>query len=489
MATSDEFLGSALDPSWTFVDPLGGSSVAVAGSLASIAVPGGSAHSTDQNANNAPYIYQTVADGDLDLSAKFDSLTRKGQSSIRFQGIIAYNAAGTDRVGFITFNTATSTALFAFSRVGGSGASHLNLNLTNSMPSHLRLTRAGDVWTCLTSADGTTWTQRAQFTRALTVARAGLFAGNSTPGNPAFTSRIDWWHVGAPSVPAAPEVTRTAAMTDDFTGADGTAPDAGRWVVDNGPGGSATIQGNQLRLRHTPDSGSRGAVYTVTALANIGGLFRYRFADIVTPPHWLAPGFSAGQTPAVSGGGAGAAEGLVDPYSPRWGYVHEIGGENNLGRPFRVDDPNVDGVYQFSTYVQLGAAASPSQTTFRWCRIERLATVADARGLLRLRTWADGDPEPLTWDLEMWDGVHDGPGRFCLSYGNNAAGSGPATRDAFVDQVTLYEVAEEIPPEPSAPTPAERTLAIPADPRTVTAPADPRTLVIPEEVRRVDVPA
>lgn len=443
MATADDFTGLALDDAWTFVDSVGDCSVSVADSRVSIVVPSGTSHATDNSGNDAPYLYQAIDDDDLDVSAKFDSAPRAG-ANIRFQGVIAYDSAGTDRVGFIAFSTSTQTSLFAFSNVAGSGVAQLNENLDAAAPSHLRLTRVGDVWTCYTSGDGSTWTQQAQFTVAMTVARAGLMAGNSTD-DPAFTARVDWWHVGTPSVPTAPEVERTTVFTDTFTGDNGDAPDAARWVVDSGPGGSATIQDGELRLRHTNAEGSSGALYTVDGKANIGALIKYRFADNDTPPAWLVPGFSAGQTPAVSGGGGAAVEGFGDLYSPDWGYVNELGSENDLARPFRVDESSfADGTYVYETYVQLGAEAAASQTTDRWLRQERLDDLADARGLLRFRTWADGETEPDTWDAEIWDGVHDGPGRLYLSFGNNAA-SGPATRDAFIDDVTLYELtlAEE----------------------------------------------
>lgn len=484
MAAEDEFTGASLGASWTFVDPVGDCSVSVADSRVSIVAPSGTAHVTDNSSNSAPYIYQAQSDVDGDWQAKFDSAPRRG-TQVRFQGVILYDSAGADRVAIITYDLASTTNIFVFSNVGGSGQIHANTNLGSAAPSHLRINRTGDVWTCYSSPDGSTWTQRAQFTRAMTVTRAGILGGNSAP-NPAHTTRADWWHVGTPSVPSAPSTTNTTVWTEAFTGDDNDPPSVVRWVTDSAVNGSATIQSNQLRLRHTNESGSRGGVYTVAAQKNLGVLLKYTFGDIDNPPHWFVPGFSAQQTPTASGGGGGNAEGYDDIYSPGWGYMLEVGGENDLAKPFRVDESGIaDGTYVFSTYVQLDEVTATSQITARWLRMERLQDVADARGLWRGRTWADGDSEPGTWDYQVWDGVNDAPGRLYLPYASDAQfASAPPTRDLLIDQVTLYTIAEAAAVQP---TPASRTYTVPAESRSYTVPAEDRTYTVPAEDRTVTV--
>src|ERR1700755_375157 len=74
---SDDFNGTALNTSLCMqVAPAGGS-VSVSNGHASIAVPGGSNHDPVTGGNNSVRIVQSIANGNFDVAAKFDSAPAK----------------------------------------------------------------------------------------------------------------------------------------------------------------------------------------------------------------------------------------------------------------------------------------------------------------------------------------------------------------------------------------------------------------------------
>src|SRR5919112_2811549 len=83
---ADEFTGSTLNTGvWTFVNPVGDSSVTVGSGRANISVPAGSTHDVWGNNNTSTGLRQTVPNRDFEVEAKFDSSPSTG---FQMQGII-----------------------------------------------------------------------------------------------------------------------------------------------------------------------------------------------------------------------------------------------------------------------------------------------------------------------------------------------------------------------------------------------------------------
>ena len=83
---SDEFNAAALDTSvWTFVDPIGDSTLTMTGSQARIAVPAGSRHDLWANANEVPRLRQVAPNTDFEVEVKFDSSVAVGY---QLQGVV-----------------------------------------------------------------------------------------------------------------------------------------------------------------------------------------------------------------------------------------------------------------------------------------------------------------------------------------------------------------------------------------------------------------
>src|SRR5687767_7149202 len=71
---SDEFNTPTLNTSvWTFVDPMGDSSLSMTGSHATIGVPAGTRHDLWTGANEVPALLQSASNDDFEIEARFDS--------------------------------------------------------------------------------------------------------------------------------------------------------------------------------------------------------------------------------------------------------------------------------------------------------------------------------------------------------------------------------------------------------------------------------
>ena len=155
VAESDDFDRANLDPSvWTFVDPVGDSSVAMTGTgttdaYVEITTPAGASHDP-WAPNNAARILQSVDDTDFEIEAKWDSVpTEKYQ----MQGIMVEQDTAT---GSGSGSTTTDRMLRAFSAsiVGGSAALEDSVPVTPGTSVWLKVNRTGDTWTMWFSDDG-----------------------------------------------------------------------------------------------------------------------------------------------------------------------------------------------------------------------------------------------------------------------------------------------------------------------------------------------
>lgn len=197
---SDDFSGCVLDASvWTFVDPLGGSSVTLNGAQAEITVTGGDAHDIWNDGPNAPRLMQFTNDEDFEFEVKFDSaLSEKTQ----LLGVYIEE----DNEKHIKFNIqhdGSGYKVAAYTFLNGSNQpAQVNQSVTVTPPTWLRVNRTGDSWMLSYSNNGTTFTEAASFDFAMTVNAVGPFVGNAGKNAPAVTGLIDYFfNTSDPIVP------------------------------------------------------------------------------------------------------------------------------------------------------------------------------------------------------------------------------------------------------------------------------------------------
>jgi regulation of enolase protein 1 (concanavalin A-like superfamily) len=212
---SDDFDRTSLGPTWTVVDPVGNSSVALSGAgtpdaRLALSVPAGSAHDAWQT-NRSLRVVQQAQDVDFTAEVRFDSMpTQKYQ----MQGLLVQQDAD-DWLRFDLFHNGSGLRAYAASTAAGTSTAKLNAATTNAPSLWLRVQRAGDDWTLRTSTTGQSWTTVGTFTRALDVAAVGPFAGNSGSPVPAFTALVDY--VFETSTPIEPEDTPDPVVTHQLT--------------------------------------------------------------------------------------------------------------------------------------------------------------------------------------------------------------------------------------------------------------------------------
>jgi len=195
---SDDFSAGTLDPTvWTFVDPLGDSTIAMTGTQVEIHVPAsGTAHDVWGSSNTVPRLTQTAPNEDFEVEVKFDSdLTTSFQS----QGVLIEQAPlQLIRVEFHNYNG--HMRLFAASVSGASASMHGSQVVSVSAPMYLRVARSGNVWTVSYSDDGVTWNAPFRFARPITVSSLSVHAGNS--GGTPHTAVVDYFFdTDSPIVP------------------------------------------------------------------------------------------------------------------------------------------------------------------------------------------------------------------------------------------------------------------------------------------------
>lgn len=186
---SDDFSGCALNNNlWTFIDPLGDSTLTLNGTQAVIGIPSGTKHDLWTDGRNAPRLMQFIENKDFELEAKFDSTM---DDRIQIQGmLIEADANNYVRVNFQWDNTNYKILAYSFSN--GSPTKRIDTTITNVSPIYMQVQRVGNEWTVRYSADGKAWTPLTPFTFAMTPTSAGVFVGTAGR-NPAFTGQIDYF--------------------------------------------------------------------------------------------------------------------------------------------------------------------------------------------------------------------------------------------------------------------------------------------------------
>ncbi len=196
---SDDFHTVTLDSSvWTFVDPLGDTSLTMTGTEIAVAVPGGATHGMGGNApdgvNNSPRLMQEASNTDFEIEAKFTTEVSKAYQS---QGLVVEQDSRTYlRLEFLSDGAATK--IYASSVVEGKESTKISTTIDSwsLVPLFMRVNRIGNLWTQSYSTDGSTWTVAGTFTQSLAVTAVGAYVGNvGLKGNPApaHTGRIDYF--------------------------------------------------------------------------------------------------------------------------------------------------------------------------------------------------------------------------------------------------------------------------------------------------------
>lgn len=201
---SDDFNQGTLDTGiWTFVDPIGNSTLSLNGAQAAIGAPATTAHDIWTAGNFAPRLMQAVLDADFEVEIKLDSpVTQRFQ----IQGLVVEESPGRF-MRFDVHHDGTRVRVFAATVVDGTASIRHNVATTLSgSPLYLRLARQGNLWTPKYSTDGTNWQTLTAFSHAMSVNAIGIFAGNTGSPIPAHTALVDYFLNTADSIAPGPPV-------------------------------------------------------------------------------------------------------------------------------------------------------------------------------------------------------------------------------------------------------------------------------------------
>ncbi|MBI4659123.1 MAG: hypothetical protein HY735_09800 [Verrucomicrobia bacterium] len=229
---SDDFNNPALNTSvWTSVDPAGGGKFENVGAGTGdahlrITVPGGRSHDA-WNPNESLRLLQTVPDRDFEVLAKFDSLPAV---QYQFEGILVEDAAGSALRFDVLQDGTPQLQAFVGRGIGSASPAQVSRAAIAEVPIpasgnagtiYVRVKREGQQWAFSTSPDGNTWTQKASFAQAITVARVGVFAGNyKADGNPpVFAVDVDYFFNTAGPIASEDGASAAVALSVARTGA------------------------------------------------------------------------------------------------------------------------------------------------------------------------------------------------------------------------------------------------------------------------------
>jgi regulation of enolase protein 1 (concanavalin A-like superfamily) len=224
---SDDFNRCELDNgNWSTLDPSGDGIFIMTGENLEIFVPGGSSHDMWTNNNTAPRAFTPAENTNFEVEVKFDSVVSQ---SFQMQGILIRQ----DNDNFLRFDfhhDGTNMRIFSAKFLNGVGSQTNNAIVTGN-PSYMRIKRIGNQWHQYYSEDGLNWILSKNFSQALNVSAAGVFAGNAG-GNPQFTASIDYFFNTA--MPIVPE-------------------DATEYTLDVTTNGTGTVTVNPLQDNYSCD--------------------------------------------------------------------------------------------------------------------------------------------------------------------------------------------------------------------------------------------
>ncbi|NOX29794.1 MAG: hypothetical protein GXP35_07080 [Actinobacteria bacterium] len=177
---------------WEEVDATGDATFTYTGAQGVISIPeDNESHQPWIGGNNAGVLRQPMSDSDFDLHAAFESVPSE---RFTLQGVVV-GGSGDPYLRFDVYFDGANLRPFAAAIDGNSPITFINgapLNAADAK--HLRVRRIGDEFTMFTSADGTAWTQRGQFTYEIDVIEFGPYGGTAvdTVTAPEFHAIVDF---------------------------------------------------------------------------------------------------------------------------------------------------------------------------------------------------------------------------------------------------------------------------------------------------------
>lgn len=181
-SVADSFDGTALDPTWSIVDPMGHASVSLGGGSVRLSVPSGFGHDLWRSNRTALRLVRPVPAGGLEtVEARFDS---SPTGLVQSQGVVLEASDG-ELLRFDILRTPAGRQWFIGSVSGGASTELARSTLPGTGPIAIRVTRSGNSWS-LSVANGTgAYTHVRTVNRSFTASRAGLWVGDagSAPGH------------------------------------------------------------------------------------------------------------------------------------------------------------------------------------------------------------------------------------------------------------------------------------------------------------------
>ena len=189
---SDEFDNTVLDTGqWTFIDPVGDSTVGVANGQLALSVGAGPSHNVWNSGNDSARVTHGVANQDFFAEVKFDSTP---EQRYQLQGMLVEQDAN-NFIRFDFYSNGSALKVFAATFQAGQPTVRVNTTIATGGPLYMRVRREGDQWTQQYSYDGSNWQMAITFAHPLTVTTASLFAGNSGSNAPAYTALVDYYWI------------------------------------------------------------------------------------------------------------------------------------------------------------------------------------------------------------------------------------------------------------------------------------------------------
>lgn len=173
---SDDFNTPTLDTAhWSFVDPVGDSTLSLNGFEAVLSVPEGADHDIWDEGNQAARLMQDANDTDFVIEAKFDSPLNERFQSL---GIVVHESPGA-LARFDFFSDGIRVRAFSASFEDGEPTRQFDEVIEPGEALYMRVRRQGDQWTMYWATHGADFREVGSFEFPLAVSAVGVFVGNA----------------------------------------------------------------------------------------------------------------------------------------------------------------------------------------------------------------------------------------------------------------------------------------------------------------------
>lgn len=441
MAFADQFSGTSLGTQWTFEAGTPATTLTVEdGECRIVAKPGASYEAPSQTSDTdtsfgiAQDSTSAGIDGDFDIAVQAPTSLRSWTDfgwGIAFYGAVPSSDHVVVEQRVRDGNEANPVVQRILSRVGGTLTTHVDDvpyqptgNASRRELGFIRVDRSIDTWTIQGSWDGNSWESLASFTADFTIDKVKVF-GSVFNRELGATLRVSETYdvTGDDLRASAGTLTGETTWSTDFTSG------IPSWLEDRSTnGGTATVVSNILELSKTTADKSSAMVAHTERVSDVDLLVKFRI-----------------NTSEVNGNdsqflvfGIGGQY-QTDQFSIDRSHIIEVG-EALESIPLRVHLRNRND--DFNAIYDFGPIATPTQWAndqWQWVRFQRIGD------RIRYRGWADGNPEPSTWDHDEHSELWEDPGRPWIVWASN--GSETAATTLLVDEVTVKGVeVEEVEP-------------------------------------------